>query len=71
MLEFIVLGQIPGTRWRLSFTVVLLLWLAVVVGAKSMISYYRYHKLMEAVEQTALYFAVVNMKPARRRRKQA
>lgn len=60
MLEFIVLGQVPGTQMRLSFTVVLLLWLAVILLAKSLFAFHQRHKLLEDVEQSALYFAVIS-----------
>jgi len=38
MLEFIVLGQIPGTNIRLPFTAVLLLLLTAVIGVNRVIS---------------------------------
>jgi len=59
MLEFIVLGQVPGTHIQLNLTGVLLVWAGLMVTAKMALSYRHYHKLRERFGQVALYLRVV------------
>lgn len=68
MMEFIVLGQIPGTDWRISFTATLLLWLLCVLTARLGWSYHKYHKSLARLETTLLYM-MVSQKPAKRPRR--
>jgi hypothetical protein len=69
MLEFIVLGQVPGTHLELNFTTVLFVWLAVLMISELSLRIWRLQRQVKPqVEALAVYFAVVT---ARRRRKRA
>lgn len=68
MLEFIVLGQVPGTQIQLNFTGVLLIAAVLVFVAKTSVKYYRYHKLREQFEQLALYMNIITKKRSSRKR---
>jgi hypothetical protein len=59
VLEFIVLGQIPGTNLYLNFTEVLLLWVLTFLLGKTLFSVRHYKKLGVQFEQLALYFNLV------------
>jgi hypothetical protein len=59
MLEFIVLGIIPGTQTQLSPFGVVLLWIALVLSVRFIVQLHRYYRLLEQYEQSALYFILV------------
>jgi hypothetical protein len=59
MLEFIVLGIIPGTQTQLSPLGVILLWIALVLGARFIINLHCSYRLLERYEQSAVYFTLV------------
>ncbi len=55
MLEIIVLGQVPGTDWRISFSVFLVLMLVGILASKAAVEYYTLHKFLDGRGQTAFY----------------
>lgn len=62
MLEFIVLGIIPGTQIQLSPMGVVLLWAAIVLLSRILMILYRYHRLLLSYETFGTYFTVVARK---------
>jgi hypothetical protein len=68
MLEFIVLGQIPGTGWQIGFTTILLVLVVAWLVIRVLRSYYRYHKFKSHLGQAAArYLLFMNKKPAKKR----
>ena len=61
MMEFIVLGQIPGTDWRISFAATLILWLFCVLAARLGWSYYTYHKFLAKLEPALFYNLITDL----------
>lgn len=65
MLEFIVLGQVPGTQIQLSFQATLLLCVAVLLAVK-MLWPFR-HRVTKAMEPASKLEAII-IRPSTRRR---
>jgi hypothetical protein len=65
MLELIVLGQIPGTGWQLSFAGMILFGILGMMLTKSLRSYYQFHKFANGFGQAARYFALTSKKQAK------
>ena len=68
MLEFIVLGQVPGTHIFISFTQALALWVGVFLLTHTLLRYRRYQKSLTSAEQAAALLAVIrqNRKPVQK-----
>jgi hypothetical protein len=66
MLEFIVLGQVPGTQIQLSFQATLLLCVAVLLAVK-MLWPFR-HRVTKAMEKPASKLEAIIIRPSTRRR---
>jgi len=64
MLEFIVLGQVPGTHIQLTYQEVLGVGLGLVLSIKAARRLYRSYKTFVRSEQAALYAALINQKRA-------
>jgi hypothetical protein len=62
MLEFIVLGIIPGTEIQLSPFGVVLLWLGLALTGRSLLHLHNSHKLMEKYEEHGIYFTLITKK---------
>lgn len=62
MLEFIVLGLVPGTHIQLDFADIVMLTLALITSAHMVMTVYDYHRLMRHYSETALYLTVVKRK---------
>ncbi len=67
MLEFIVLGKVPGTNWQISFTTILLFWILVMLALKALRSYYRYHKFKSNLGQQLARYLLMSKKTTRKR----
>lgn len=66
MLEFIVLGKVPGTQIQLSFQATLLLCAAILLVLK-LVWPFR-HKATKAMEQPAAKLETMIIRPSTRRR---
>lgn len=68
MMELIVLGQIPGTGWQISFTTILLIWFAAWLAIRALRSFYRYHKFKTHLGQVAArYLLFMDKKTVKKR----
>lgn len=68
MLEFIVLGIIPGTQIQLSPTGVILLWTTILLFGHFTLTLHRSHKLLESYGHYGAYFTIVTKKHSITRR---
>lgn len=62
MLEFIVLGLVPGTHIRLDFNDVMMLSFTVFFLLHVATTFYRYYHLLKMYDQAGTYFTVVARK---------
>lgn len=62
MLEFIVLGLIPGTHVQLEFADVIMAWVSIMFALHVLRTMFNHYRLVRQYEQSALYFTIVARK---------
>lgn len=62
MLEFIVLGIIPGTQIQLSPTGVILLWSGILLLARFIAVFRSSYRLLDKYDESGTYFTLVAKK---------